>query len=203
MAQGNGDAQLHFHTLREILELLFPGQVQFFKQRLIHTCVPIPKGVRHDCSHLLRVQAGGDAYLVQHHPDVFFQQADIVPIVLSQQCDGATVPGDHVQNQADSGAFPRSVLPHKTHDAPAGQGQVYMIQREARIAFAQVLDFDCVHSVSSQAHSSISTRSALLRLQLAARLRISEKCPSIFFRFSSRSSSTFFGATKQPLPGTV
>ena len=55
----------------------------------------------------------------------------------------------------------------------------------------------------SHSSSSISRSSSLLSPQDADRRTASVRCASIFFRFSSRSSSVFFGATKKPLAGTA
>ena len=77
------------------------------------------------------------------------------------------------------------------------------VQSEMGIFLRQVFDFQCIHLQSSMMQSSMSIRSCLLKLQVAASCVIFSRYSSIFLRFSSLRSSTFLGATKQPLAAMV
>ena len=189
------NAQLHLHAPGKILEFFVPGQAKGFHQIGIISPVPPGENPGHDLSHLPCVQALRQANGVHHHADVFLGQPEVVPVVLAQNGDGAAVPAKHIQNQLDGGGLSRSVFPDQPQNAAAGQGQIQIVQTEARIGFGETANFQCIHSCSSIQSSIISRSCARLRWQEAARRTICSMCSSIFFRFSSRSSSTFFAAT--------
>ena len=191
----NGNAQLHFHAPGEILEGLVVRDGHFLQQSVIFGCIPVAEGALHNLSHLPGGEALGKPHLIQHNAHILFGQADVVGVVPAQDGDRAAVLVENVQNQLDGGALARAVLPHKAHDAAAGQGQIQRLKLKAIKMFRQIFDFQSVHCCSSRLKFTISRMSFLDRLQDAASCRICSMCSSIFFRFSSRSSSTFFGAT--------
>ena len=201
--QRHGDAQLHLHAGGIVLVLLFIRQTEFPAQPRVGGSVPVAVDARHHLACLHRVQAQGDALAAQHHADFLLGADRNGAAVLTKDGHRAAVPLHHVQDQPDGGAFARAVLADQPADGAAGQGQIQRPKGKALIVFCKPLQFQCVHIQPSHSSSSISRSSSLLSPQDADRRTASVRCASIFFRFSSRSSSVFLGATKKPFAGTA
>ena len=203
MRQCHGDAQLHLHAGGVVLVLFFVRQAELLAQLCISGSVPVLIDARHHFARLHRVQAQGDALAAQHHADLLFGADGNSAAVPAEDGHSATVPPHHVQDQPDGGAFARSVFADQAADGAAGQGQVQRPKGKVLIVLCKPLQFQCVHIQPSHSSSIISPSSSLLSPQDADRRTASVRCSSIFFRFSSRSSSVFFGATKKPFAGTA
>ena len=203
VGQGHRNAQLHLHTPGKVLELLALRQVKAAEILPVGRLIPVFVGQAHHVVYLTCVEALGKAHLVQHNAGLLPGEHHVLPVASPQEPDAAAVPLQHIQNQADGGGLSGPVFPDQAHDAALGQAQVQRAQVKARIALSKLSDFNGVHVVSSSITLNISIISSRLSPQAAARSRISCRRSSICRRFSSRSSSVFFAATKQPLPATV
>jgi hypothetical protein len=201
--QRHRDAQFHLHAGGVILILLFIRQAELLAQLCISGSVPVAVDARHHLARLHRVQAQGDALAAQHHADLLFGTDGSSAAVPAKNGHGAAVPLHHVQNQPDGGAFARPVFADQPADGAPGQGQIQRPKSKVLIVLCKPLQFQCVHIQPSHSSSSISRSSSLLSPQDADRRTASVRCSSIFFRFSSRSNSVFFGATKKPFAGTA
>ena len=203
VCQRHGDAELHLHAGGVVLVLLLVRQAEFLAQLRIGGSVPVAVDARHHLARLHRVQAQGNALAAQHYADFLLGTDRSGAAVPAKDGHGAAVPLHHVQNQPDGGAFARPVFADQAADGAAGQGQVQRPKGKVLIVLCKPLQFQCVHIQPSHSSSSISRSSSLLSPQDADRRTASVRCSSIFFRFSSRSSSVFFGATKKPFAGTA
>ena len=143
------------------------------------------------------------ALAAQHHADFLLGTDRSGAAVPAKNGHGAAVPLHHVQDQPDGSALTRPVFTNQAADGAAGQGQVQRPKGKVLIVLCKSPQFQCVHVQPSHSSSSISRSSSLLSPQDADRRTASVRCSSIFFRFSSRSSSVFFGATKKPFAGTA
>ena len=203
MGQRHGDSQLHFHSSGKFFEFPVRGNGEAAQIFFIFYIVPALENPLHHFPDLPCLQAFRKAHIIQHNADLFLEKGQIALVITSQNGDGSAVSVDHVQKQFDGGALSRAVLSHQSHDAAARQRQAQPVQSEMGIFLRQVFDFQCIHLQSSMMQSSMSIRSCLLKLQVAASCVIFSRYSSIFLRFSSLRSSTFLGATKQPLAAMV
>ena len=201
--QCHSDAQLHLHAGGVILILLFIRQTEFLAQLRIGGSVPVAVDARHHLARLHRIQAQGNALAAQHHADFLLAADRSGAVIPAQNGHGTAVPLQHVQNQFDGGAFACAVLADQAADGAAGQCQIQRSEGKVLIVLCKSPQFQCVHVQPSHSSSSISRSSSLLSPQDADSFTASVRCASIFFRFSSRSSSVFLGATKKPFAGTA
>ena len=201
--QRGRNAKLHLHPPGKVLERLSLRQIKAADIRFEGCLVPVLIGQAHHIVDLPGAETLGKAYFVKDHPGLFPGEHHVLPIFPAQKPDAAPVPLQHIQDQADGGGLSGSVFPDQAHNAALGQTQVQRAKGKARIALSQLSDFNRVHVVSSSITLNISSISSRLSPQATARDRISCKWASICRRFSSRSSSVFFAATKEPLPATV
>ena len=197
------NAQLPLHSSGVILILFVRRQVKFPAKRRVVTSVPVAVDARHHLAHLHSVQAQGNAIAAQHHTDFFLGVYKVGAVVPVQNGHGTAVPLQHVQNQFDGGAFACAVFTDQAADGAAGQCQIQRSEGKVLIVLCKSPQFQCVHVQPSHSSSSISRSSSLLSPQDADSFTASVRCASIFFRFSSRSSSVFLGATKKPFAGTA
>ena len=201
--QRHGDAQLHLHAGRVVVILFLFRQLKFLAKFCVGSGIPIVVDARHHLACLLCVQAQGDALAAQHHTDFFLGVYKIGAVVPAQNGHGTAVPLQYVQNQFDGGAFACAVFTDQAADGAAGQCQIQRSEGKVLIVLCKSPQFQCVHVQPSHSSSSISRSSSLLSPQDADSFTASVRCASIFFRFSSRSSSVFLGATKKPFAGTA
>ena len=146
------------------------------------------------------------------------EQWNLSPRTVQQLCAQGRVPGavkfgkswavpagaDKPEDGFDGGGFPRPVFPDKAHDGAFRQGKGDVLEGKAGVGFTKPFDFNClVHSDSSHKRVSISESSSRVRPPFLAISTACETAASARRRDSSRKSSVFFGATKQPLPATV
>ena len=203
MAQRHSQPLLHLHTAGEIPEGFILRQRQPPQIAGVRLRLPVRKNARHHTADLLRVHVLRQPHLVQHHADVLPVQGGHRSVILSVNGDGAPVPAESVQNQPYGGGLACTVLANQPHDAPRRQRQFQSPQDKVTSPLRQFVYFQCVHSVSSLWRRHISSNSFSVSRQADAKRRISCIWPSIFFKFSSRSSSVLRSATKHPLPGSV
>ena len=197
------NAQLPLHSSGVILILFVRRQVKFPAKRRVVTSVPVAVDARHHLAHLHSVQAQGNAIAAQNHTDFFLGVYKVGAAVPAKNRHRAAVPLHHVQNQFDGGAFACAVFTDQAADGAAGQCQIQRSEGKVLIVLCKSPQFQCVHVQPSHSSSSISRSSSLLSPQDADSFTASVRCASIFFRFSSRSSSVFLGATKKPFAGTA
>ena len=203
MAQRHSQPLLHLHTAGEIPEGLILRQRQPPQIAGVRLRLPVRKNARHHTADLLRVHVLRQSHLVQHHADVLPVQGGHRSVILSVNGDGTAIPPQAVQYQPYGGGLSGAILTNQPHDAPRRQRQLQSPQDKVTSPLRQSVYFQCIHSVSSLWRRHISSNSFSVSRQADAKRRISCIWPSIFFKFSSRSSSVLRSATKHPLPGSV
>ena len=90
----------------------------------------------------------------QHHADALFNISFLLPEGLAQH---RYLPGIRVyqpQKSLQRGGFARSVASDEAHDGSLRHGKAHVLQRKGRIALAQPLDRQCVHSSASSSPGS-------------------------------------------------
>ena len=143
VGQRHRDGQLHAHAPGVVLEGLPLRQVKARKIRPVQRSVPVRVAALHHLSNIGGSKQLREVGLVQHHADVLLGPDEAgIHRVGSQHPHLAIVPADRVHQQVDDRALARAVFAHQPQHAAAGQREIHVLQRKARIALAQIANLN-------------------------------------------------------------
>ena len=154
VAQGQSDHVLYPHAGRQLIHpllLVNAEQIQVVTVLLLLPVAVKPAGHVAEEPYLL---PGIEVDAAQHHADALLDVLLVLSEGLAQHRYLSGVRVYQPQNRLQCGGFARSVASDEAHDGTLRHGKAHVLQRKGRIALAQPLDRQCVHSSASSSPGS-------------------------------------------------
>ena len=146
MAEGAGQAELHAHAAREVLDALLDGEVEGVGEPGEAVGVPAVVGVRVDRAHVAHAQVAGQRDRVEDHADALL---GVRPLRAGEQLAGraeharrAAVGCDEAEKGLDGGGLAGPVLADEAHDLALADVKVDALQGEALVVLGKPVRAD-------------------------------------------------------------